>query len=46
VVVDLDAGLRVTGRLAADSRRPEIGSRVHAIRAERADTLFMVSEQA
>ena len=44
VVVDLDAGPRVTGRLAGDSRRPEIGSRVHALRAERADTVFAVSE--
>ena len=44
VVVDLDAGPRVTGRLAGDSPAPRIGSRVHALRAERADTVFVVSE--
>ena len=44
VVVDLDAGPRVTGRLAGDSPAPRIGSRVHALRAERADTVFIVSE--
>ena len=46
VVVDLDAGSRVTGRLAGESARPQIGSRVRALRAERADTVFVVSEAA
>jgi hypothetical protein len=45
VVVDLDAGPRVTGRLAADSPPASIGARVHAVHVDHADTVFTISEQ-
>lgn len=42
VVVDLQAGPRITGRLAADSIAPVIGALVHAVRIDRADAIFRV----
>lgn len=42
-VVDLDAGLRVTGRLAADSAAPTAGARVEAIDSDRPYPLFTMS---
>lgn len=41
VVVDLDSGQRVTGRLAPDSPEPAIGQRVSAVKAAGADAVFM-----
>jgi len=45
VVVDLDAGPRVTGRLSADSAPASIGARVHAVHVDHADTVFSLDEQ-
>ena len=42
VVVDLDAGLRMTGRLDRDSTPPTVGARVRVLRASGADTVFTV----
>ena len=42
VVVDLDAGLRVTGRLAADSIPPRIGARTQAVSATHASIVFTI----
>lgn len=44
VVVDLEAGPRVVGRLTADSAPPAIGARVAATRAEGANAIFTVIE--
>jgi hypothetical protein len=41
VVVDLDSGQRVTGRLAPDSPEPVIGQRVTALKVGDADAVFM-----
>ncbi len=43
VVVDLDAGLRVTGRLAADSPDPRIGARATAVSASAANIVFTIT---
>jgi len=43
VVVDLDQGQRVVGRLAADSAPPSAGGRVVAISADGANAVFRVS---
>lgn len=42
VVVDLDAGLRVTGRLAPDSIPPRIGARAQALSATQANIVFTI----
>lgn len=44
VVVDLDAGPRVTGRLSSDSVPPAIGAAVRAVRADPGDLVFTVQE--
>jgi uncharacterized OB-fold protein len=44
VVVDLDAGLRVTGRLDAQSSPAAVGARVGLVSAEGSDTVFAVSQ--
>lgn len=44
VVVDLDAGPRVVGRLSADTAPAQIGARVTAVRAEGANAIFKVIE--
>ncbi len=44
VVVDLDAGLRVTGRLDPQSLPACVGARVHLLSAEGSDTVFAVSQ--
>jgi uncharacterized OB-fold protein len=46
VVVDLDAGPRVTGRLTSDSPPPAIGAAVHALGGATEELLFTVSEPA
>ena len=45
VVVDLDAGPRVTGRLSAESAPASIGARAHAVHVDHADTVFSIDEQ-
>jgi uncharacterized OB-fold protein len=42
VVVDLDAGLRMTGRLDKDSAPPSVGARVRVLHSAGADTVFTV----
>lgn len=42
VVVDLDAGLRMTGRLHAQSAPAAVGARVRVVQARGADTVFTV----
>ncbi|MDE2581692.1 MAG: OB-fold domain-containing protein [Rhodospirillales bacterium] len=45
-VVDLDAGPRVTGRLAATSPAPALGARVRALRPGPADLLFTIRDDS
>jgi len=42
VVVDLDAGLRITGRLDPDSPPAAMGAQVRLVSANGADTVFSV----
>ena len=42
VVVDLDAGLRITGRLDPDSPPAAMGAQVTLVSANGADTVFTV----
>ncbi len=42
VVVDLDAGLRITGRLDPDSQPASMGAQVTLVSASGADTVFTV----
>jgi len=44
VVIDLDAGLRVTGRLDPQSLPAAVGARVHLVSSEGSDTVFAVSQ--
>lgn len=44
VVIDLDAGLRVTGRLDPKSLPATVGARVHLVSAQGSDTVFAVSQ--
>jgi hypothetical protein len=44
VVIDLEAGLRVTGRLDPQSLPACVGARVRLVSAEGSDTVFAVSQ--
>jgi uncharacterized OB-fold protein len=43
-VVDLDAGMRVVGRLAGDSAEPSYGGKVTAVSEEGSSIVFSVSQ--
>jgi uncharacterized OB-fold protein len=43
IVVDLDAGVRVVGRLAGDSAEPALGGKVSALSDEGSSIVFSVS---
>lgn len=45
VVVDLDGGVRVTGRLGHGTPPPSVGARVAAIRADASGLIFAVEER-
>jgi uncharacterized OB-fold protein len=42
VVVDLDSGVRMTGRLDASSPPPAVGARVRALRSQGPGAVFLV----
>jgi len=44
VVIDLDAGLRVTGRLDPQSLPASVGARVRLVSVQGSDTVFAVSQ--
>jgi hypothetical protein len=44
VVIDLDAGLRVTGRLDPHSSPAAVGARVRLVSVQGSDTVFAVSQ--